>query len=90
LVKEEGVKRTLIIILTLAVLLVALAAPALAFPEQGNAYGNGIKFHCDGASYGQLVKAAQQSGLHGDGWVPAGAKNFAQNALVSHCFSIDG
>ena len=82
-------KRTLIIVLTLAVLLVALASPAFAYPEdwdQGNAYGKGIKVHCE-ASYGQLVKAAQQSGVHGDGWVPAGAKGFALNALVAHCLS---
>lgn len=75
-------KRILLVVLVVALLLVAVAAPAFAKPAHGeSAYGKGIIAHCD-ASHGQLVSAAQPSGVHGEGWVPAGAKGFASAPLA--------
>lgn len=69
-----------------ALLILALAAPALAIHHgNGNAYGMGIKAHCE-ASYGQLVSAAKASG-HVEGPV-SGAANFVNSGLLAaHCIS---
>jgi hypothetical protein len=75
-------KRTLIIVLILALLVLVLAVPAFAYPADwsgGKAYGKGIKYHC-GASYGQLVKQSPHE------FPPIGAKKFANpEILFAHC-----
>ena len=58
-------KRALIVLLLVAMLVVVLAFPAFAYPDDwngnGKAWGKGVKAHC-GASYGQLNSMALQSG----------------------------
>jgi hypothetical protein len=72
-------KRILILGLLVALLVVAMAVPAFA---AGKGYGKQINDSCLGASYGQLVSAAQQSG-HIDS--ANGAKYFVESgALTAH------
>jgi hypothetical protein len=80
-------RRVIVALASATVLALGVAAPAAAVHHgNGNSYGNGINVHCD-ASYGQLVKAAKQSG-HVEGPV-SGAKNFVESGLLAaHC--IDG
>jgi len=80
--------RRSLIVLAMAVVFV-LAMASAAFADNGKdhgtyAFGKGINYHCD-ASYGQLVKAAKQSG-HVEGPV-SGAKAFAmsETGLAAHC-----
>lgn len=77
-------RRTMVVLAMAALLILALAAPAMAIHHgNGNAYGMGIKAHCE-ASYGQLVSAAKASG-HVEGPV-SGAANFVNSGLLAaHC-----
>ena len=74
-------RRTLAIAFAVAFALSSIAAPTMAGNK--NAYGKQIKDQC-GVSYGQLVKAAKQSG-HVSGPV-RGAKYFVVSGLIDeHC-----
>lgn len=74
-------RRTLAIAFAVAFALSSIAAPTMAGNK--NAYGKQIKDQC-GVSYGQLVKAAKQSG-HVSGPV-RGAKYFVVSGLLAaHC-----
>lgn len=77
-------RRTIVVLAMTALYILALAAPAMAVHHgNGNAYGMGIKAHCE-ASYGQLVSAAKASG-HVEGPV-SGAANFVNSGLLAaHC-----
>jgi hypothetical protein len=75
------VKKTLAIAFAVAFAISSIAAPTMAGNK--NAYGKQIKDQC-GVSYGQLVKAAKQSG-HVTGPV-RGAKYFVVSGLLdAHC-----
>ena len=79
-------RRTFVVMVMAALLIIAMAAPAFAVHHgNGNSYGKGIKVHCE-ASYGQLVKAAKASG-HVEGPV-SGAANFVNSGLLAaHCIA---
>jgi hypothetical protein len=79
--------RRSIIVLALAVIMVmSMTGAALAGNGKDHgtyAFGKGVSVHCD-ASYGQLVKAAKQSG-HVTGPV-SGVKSFVESGLfAAHC-----
>ena len=68
-------RRTILATVATVAMLATSASAAVAFAENGNAYGKGVKVHC-GAPYGQLVKAAP------DGHPIVGAKKFITQDLA--------
>lgn len=76
-------RRTVIATATATALLAATISSAVAYKENGNGYGLGVKVHC-GAPYGQLVQQAQP------GHPIIGAKAFITNielATLHGCFA---
>ena len=83
-------RRSLVVLAMAVVFVLAMTSAAFAGNNKDHgtyAFGKGINYHCE-MSYGQLVKAAKQSG-HVVGPV-SGAKAFAlsSNGLALHC--LDG
>ena len=68
-------RRTILATVASVALLATTASAAMAFAENGNAYGKGVKVHC-GAPYGQLVKQAPA------GHPVVGAKKFITQDLA--------
>jgi hypothetical protein len=68
-------RRTILATVASVALLATTASAAVAFAENGNAYGKGVKVHCDGP-YGQLVKLAPA------GHPIVGAKKFITQDLA--------
>ena len=68
-------RRTILATVASVALLATTASAAVAFADNGNAYGKGVKVHC-GAPYGQLVKQAPA------GHPVVGAKKFITQDLA--------
>jgi uncharacterized protein YqgC (DUF456 family) len=78
-------RRSVLVLAMALVFVLAMAASALAGPPAHgeSKFGKGITSHC-GATYGQLVSAAIQSG-HIEGPV-SGARGFVESGLfAAHC-----
>ena len=69
-------RRTILATVASLALLATTASAAAALPENGNAYGKGVKFHCADMPYGQLVKQAPA------GHPVVGAKKFITQDLA--------
>ena len=88
-------RRTILATAAAVALLATTASAAVAFPENGKAYGKGVQFHCTAQkNFGQYVKASK--GVAGHRPVKGGAKAFitfmAENpteAQLHGCFLPD-
>jgi hypothetical protein len=70
-------RRTILATTAAVALLATTASAAVAFADNGKAYGKGVQFHC-GAPYGQLVKLAPA------GHPVTGAKYFMEEVAQGH------